>query len=353
MSTIGGIVGGAIYKNISDNDLSVCIDKTNFIVGDKVIYVLKGKMLSWTIFRKKNKNPNLNSIKYIVSKIFNYTFTSDSFGALLLDLEEVLNIPEKMMYNRLLSEMFIHDILSLSLYRLFNNIVNLIENLIISFNKALSNIGVNSNNITDLMNNWNVINERNNIQSSSLLILMSNPSFKLPLNNEDKLKKFIWDITTSAKCTPEILKYYTAFITKFAKFVYLGFCPKKPIYRIKELLKFPMNELVLLILHIDPNVALPDYFSMYKGIFNIINSKKKDKIKEIKFKKYKIKKFVNKKKVSTEQFIKLKILHIVEQILMKQESLREQLYNTEMNYIQHTSYINDIVDILKEIPQGV
>lgn len=119
---------------------------------------------------------------------------------------------------------------------------NQIEDLIIRYNATLP--PSQRNDMRTLLGKWRELDRKYNINSSSVVLLFAfnpaSPAEAYKLLNARKwtpsAPKFNWGSDRHA----------TAFLAAVSarEFKYIGFCSRRPIYRLRELLKFPIAELV-------------------------------------------------------------------------------------------------------------
>lgn len=131
----------------------------------------------------------------------------------------------------------VYEPMSLAVRSVFMIWKNHIETLLVKYNKTLPK----PNDLSEMIPVWKQLDEKYEIHSSSILILFAlNPDSPHAVVSSSHVKKW----------TPEAPKFVwgtdkksAALVKALESFRYLGFCPRRPIFRLRELMKFPIREL--------------------------------------------------------------------------------------------------------------
>jgi hypothetical protein len=232
--------------------------KRTLIVGNKASSKLRNKILEWGAF--KEMYPDIEKLDTVgLSSLCNTVkLVIDSKNC--LSPEDTLEVL-KMMYelpDEKLSHMFLRRFnfgapTKTALKSIFVNWVHHLETAVVDYTKARdayitkNKLDDDPNNVKDLLKNWTALDNYYNIQSSSPILLYSSfPSkpYDLPWLRGAFVEIDVWDLYPRpfywiVKGVPETIVLDKA----VKKFTYLGFCPKRPKFRLQELFKFPLDEL--------------------------------------------------------------------------------------------------------------
>jgi hypothetical protein len=183
----------------------------------------------------------------------------------MYSLYKIYNLPYYNLVKGFSKAINIHKLLDYALKHVFMSWKSYIEHTIISFIELRNtyiheNSGTendSTNNLHNLITNWNYISDRNAITSSSPILFFNFikndiPEIK-PLNNNNKqiikipddvyikIQKIKWFTKNE-----EINSIVNGFLTKckINDFTYNGYCKHASINSLRSLLKFPLDELV-------------------------------------------------------------------------------------------------------------
>lgn len=131
------------------------------------------------------------------------------------------------------------------------------------------------NHMDELYENWMAIDKYYKIETSSPVLLYANfPSipYDLPWLRQLYTEDDIWEV----KPTPIHLSISKLPQTKkledaIKNFTYLGFCPRRPLYRLQKLFEFPIEELILSIDALSQKKyksQIPEYCRIFDSIKN-------------------------------------------------------------------------------------
>jgi hypothetical protein len=225
------------------------------IVGNKTSVKLRDKILEWGAFKEVYNDIEKLDTAGEEALCKTVKLVTDSQNCLDLDntlsvLEMIYTLPDEK-----LSQMFIRrfnfaDATKSALRSVYVNWVEYLETAIIEYVKARNSYIKGSekkNDVNKLQKNWEAIDSYYGINSSSPLLLYTsfpeNP-YVLPWLRGKYTESDVWDIyprtfhwivngVPSTKKLDELI----------SKFTYLGFCPRRPKYRLQKLFEFPLEEL--------------------------------------------------------------------------------------------------------------
>jgi hypothetical protein len=250
------------------------------IVGNKTSVKLRDKILEWGAFNEIYKD--IETLDTAGEDALCRTVKLVTSSHNCLNIENTLNVL-KMIYalsDEKLSQMFIRrfnfvDVATSALKSVFVNWVKYLENAVIEYAKARNKYikGSEKNDVNELQKNWAAIDAYYGIDSSSpLLLYTSFPEhpYVLPWLRSKYTESDVWDIqplpfywsvddVPSTKKLNELVK----------KFTYLGFCPKRPKYRLQKLFEFPLEELFEATNDLGGKVPC----TQYKEILSLLGSK--------------------------------------------------------------------------------
>lgn len=286
MSILQEIVNGGVSKKTYSNDVIVFPrprneSLTKIVYGDRVNTSIRGKISNWRSFTDVywNKNGTLdgkffNSLRATASEIFRLELSMNQDGILYL-MKEIFNLPDKDFINGILMSHNLHEPISLGFRMNFMIWRDHLEELVLRFNEVRTKyieshkLPDATNNIKALLKNWKHYNKYYKINSSSKLLLFSNlpetpqqiPSVKISVHKwNSRIKQFHWRV---GKVKSTIILQ-----EKLNKFLYMGYCPYKPIYRFNKLLEFPIKELLVATKELGGEVKV-DYCGLLSKINNL------------------------------------------------------------------------------------
>lgn len=225
------------------------------IVGNKVLIKLRDKILEWGAFKEVYQN--IETLDKAGEDALCKTVKIITDSKTCLNLNNTLSVL-KMIYllpDEKLSQMFIRrfnfaEATQIALRSIYTNWVNHLETAIIEYAKA-RNLYIKGsdkkNDVDELQKNWEAIDEYYGINSSSPLLLYTsfpeNP-YVLPWLRGIYTESDEWDICPLPFYWTVSGVQSTITLDKLVKkFTYLGFCPRRPKYRLEKLFEFPLEEL--------------------------------------------------------------------------------------------------------------
>lgn len=231
---------------------------TKIIYGDRVDTNIRQKISNWRTFINIywNKDGTIeknffSTMKKIMGEVFNLDFTMKQ-EEVLYTMKEIFFMPSEKIISGIGMSYNLHEIIVLVFRSMFMIWKDHLEELVLKFDNArteyikLHKLHLPINNVKDLLRNWKHYNKYYKINSSSKLLLFSNlpehpgnvigNDFKKPKKWNSRIKQFHWEVS-GVGSTVKLHK-------KLKEFVYIGYCPYKPIYRFNKLLEFPIKELV-------------------------------------------------------------------------------------------------------------
>ena len=228
------------------------IDGLKYVVSDKFKSMLRDSFINWGTFLEVYNN-NLDYVTMFdqVVRLLNLKQNENLQDSMLPMLKNIYNLPANIHMLSMLKQFMIYEPVSLSIHALFiaikNHYEEIFETFISSRNKYINvnNLPDRTNDLSKLAKIWSRLNDENNFDSSSIMLLFMNP----PKGVKSYLN---FNITGKEKVIIPLRK-------AVKKFHYPGFCPKMPYERLKSLLEFPINEFIIAIKEIDQNVLFPDY----------------------------------------------------------------------------------------------
>ena len=268
----------------------------NVVIGDKTKYQILDMNLDWDAILKNYwhdfdefvKPSDTSNFVGSICNMFNFPYI-DNTSELLSLLKQLYNLDDQHHLRAFIKLYKIHESLSLTIKPLYTIWRNHLEKLIVDFNnmrteyinKYESKYINKINHLDQLVGQWSKIDTEYNINSSSKILLYFNPPAtpgELPwISKSDKtwiIPKFyirIGDIKDKL-----LYDAIQDFENQLNQFTYLGFCPCRPIFRLVELFKFPIKELIIC-LELLGNIPA-NYCHLYKHIENISTKIKKPKL---------------------------------------------------------------------------
>lgn len=257
------------------------------VVGNSTGSTVRSRVSSLKSFRLvyKDSEPDLKALNSLVSEMLNYDFESTferyELKDSVLSISDLNRILESVIYNKnfripLIRSFGLYKPISASIRSIFMLYKEHIEELLLKFDTGLSKINKSKKQIPDLLENWRLLNKKYKIGSSSKLLLFMFPP-KSPAQLPNLAHKYtnqvlwhpdvkIYDWDTTDKKLEKLISTFRSEITK-RKFLYLGFCPKRPIYRIRELLKFPTDSLIACLEYME--IDIKDYKKIHDELKKI------------------------------------------------------------------------------------
>lgn len=314
-------------------------------IGNKSKSFIKNVKTNWNVFKSTYYDNNNLSNKYYNKLI---SFINDALVLpyqiekdvdLLYTLIEIINANPSKILNGMGNYLNIYHPLKESLKTLFMSIKNLFENIIKLYIKLRERYDKNAekNNLPILMKRWSNIDKKNEINSSSLLLLFGFPNEKF----EKGIPSLQWDI--NGIDTKKIVN---------SKFLYKGFCPNDLKNRYHALLNFPYMDFMKIINKIS------------KYDYKIINSKLKkvqQKINKVNFTKklnanikttsVKKSKLPKHKKNKVSLFISLvdKHINIYDNLIPILHKKEIEICNTAVSITNISNEIDELTNLIKNI----
>lgn len=291
MSILQEIVTGGVSQKTHTNEVIVFPRPRNetltrIVFGDRVNVSIREKISNWRTFVDVywNKNGTLDpkffgSLRKTVGEILGLDLHTDQKNILQI-MREIFSMSDENLLNGITRSYKLHDPISLGFRMSFMIWRDHLEELVVRYNEARTayiehhktkNI---TNNMKELLKNWKHYNKYYKINSSSKLLLFSNlpktprdiPHVNVNVNKwNSRVKKFYWTVD-KVKSTHVLQK-------KLDKYLYLGYCQYKPIYRFNKLLEFPIKELLTAAKDLGCTTNI-DYCSMFKKIDTLNSSLK-------------------------------------------------------------------------------
>jgi hypothetical protein len=341
---------GGLEPCETDRNESLLVDGTDYIITDKFKTMLRDSLIDWGTFLEVYHDDmnNENIFKQVINLLY-VKETKNLKGHMLPLVKKIYDLPANLHMNCMLTQFNIYEPISITIRQLFNTIKHhyehIVERFIIIRNEFIINNKLHnkSNDWNTLISNWKKSNTKYKLCSSSPILLFLNPS-----NN---MKSGIYYQIDGKEKIIESLKL------NIEKFKYNGFCPKVPIKRLHDLLRFPINIFVNVIKDIRPDEKLPDYKGIETMITNILKEHPnkpiiKDDIKRnyppsSLISEAKLDQKTSSSKVIKEARIKL-MNYYVTQILDYRKQLLPYGQEYEEYYLQSAKLINNITEILKK-----
>lgn len=272
----------------------VRIDDTNYVFNDKFKTMLRDNILDWSYFLEVYHDNIDNALLFdeIVKLLNVKDARNDDLRASMLPLvKQIYDLPPEAHVICMMKQYEIYEPISIAIHNLFNILKHHFENIIRVFiderNKFLTEnkhfTGKLNPSLDALLEEWQSINTLHELDSSSVALLFLNWPKKL-VNVEqtaDNTVQFALKFNAKAKQiarnntrnnTPDadqnadesadqntVLHAAEQLERAVSKFKYQGFCARVPRERLVALLTFPLNEFVLAINTMNPEIKFPNY----------------------------------------------------------------------------------------------
>lgn len=227
-------------------------------VGNKASVTLRDKILEWGAFNeiypdvdKLDKAGMQEMCKTVKLVIDSHTCLNPENTLEILKI--MYNLPDEKLSKMFLQRFNFSASTKDALRSIYVNWVDHLESAVINYTKTRNAyIKKNSkkdpiNKVEDLYKNWSAIDAYYNIQSSSPILLYSNfPKipYELPWLRGRFTENDVWDVYPSMfYWGVSEVKETTKLENEIRQFTYLGFCPRRPKYRLKKLFDFPLDTL--------------------------------------------------------------------------------------------------------------
>jgi len=270
-----------LYPNVKKESI------IRIVVGNSVGSTVRSRVSSLKSFQLvyKDSEPDLKALNNLVSEMLNYdfeaTFERYEFKDSVLSVADLNRILESVIYDKnfripLIRSFSLYKPISASIRSIFMLYKEHIEELLLKFDVGLAKINGTKKQIPVLLENWKHLNKKYKIGSSSKLLLFMFPP-KSPAQLPNLAHKYtnqvlwrpdvkIYDWDTKDSKLEKLISAFRSEISK-RKFLYLGFCPKRPIYRIRELMKFPTDSLITCLEYME--IGIKNYKSLHDELKKI------------------------------------------------------------------------------------
>jgi hypothetical protein len=246
------------------------IDGVNYVVGDKFKTMLRDAFIDWgTFLELYQSNPDLDLMVEQATKLLNIKPTAEVREFLLPAIARIYTMPLEAHVASMMRQFMVYEPVSMSILSLFMLIKDHFERIVRKF-VEVRNQYIKTNKTKDKQNDWNAVlerfeeaNQENDLQSSSIILLLLNPPKDLGIDR----KKISLQIKVRGVQAIDSLQ------KAIKEFNYRGYCPKVPHERLGALLKFPLKEFCDAILALDPTVKFPDYQKLESRIKEILLKK--------------------------------------------------------------------------------
>jgi hypothetical protein len=232
--------------------------KKTVIVGNRTSVCMRDKILEWGTFNEmypdmgrlgdSGEKSLCNTVKLIIS-----SQSCMDLSSTLEILKITYDMPDKQMAQLFIRRFKFSAATIDTLRAIYSNWSDYLESAVIAYDHARADYiekyqtADSPNDIALLTQNWSAVDKYYHINSSKPILLFSqfpNRPYDLPWLRGAFTEGDEWDVMPSlfnwkVNGVPEVdslVKYLTSF-------VYLGFCPKRPKYRLTQLLTFPIDQL--------------------------------------------------------------------------------------------------------------
>lgn len=256
---------------LEDNDdeyPSYVLGGNEYLLADKFKTMLRDSLIDWGSFLEVYEDEMNSDVMFKqIIKLLNIKDNNNLNNMLVPILKKIYNLPAKSHMACLLKQFMLYEPVSISIQMLFSTLKNHYEYIVHLFIKSRNKfidenkIANKTNTWEELLDKWNIDIEKNQIDTSSIILFM--------LNTPDNIKQRIY-YETSDKEVDNVIKIL---IDKVKRFKYPGFCPKVPHERLEKLLKFPLYEFVNAIKILDPEIEFPDYKKLESEINSLLENK--------------------------------------------------------------------------------
>lgn len=230
----------------------------DMVVGNQASLTIRDKILEWGAFREvyndidKLDDAGTETMCKIVRTVLDSHHCMGADDTLEI-LRETYQLPEKKMCQMFLKKFDFSNSVKIALRTIFSIWVKHLENLIKMYSDLRNNYIIknphagNINDIKILMKKWKAIDKYYGIHTSSFLLLYTNfPQipYDLPWLRGKFTEDDTWDIHPATfEWNISGIPIIKTLEDELKKFVYLGFCPKRPKYRMTKLFEFPVVQL--------------------------------------------------------------------------------------------------------------
>lgn len=243
-------------------------EKANaFNLGNEVPLIVRSKISNWRTYLNVNWPHSPKNISAIVGEIIGVDTDEFSHKEVLDLFDGLRKMPTEQLVSGVFATFNIERHTIKALRTIFMIWRHHLERLVLYFNKMrtayIKKNKANAvlNDMDSLVASWKNVSRKNNIDSSSRLLL-----FVLPPKSMDELPggsgkwpnhdKFHWDVPGLQNLVDDFLS---------SAFIYPGFCPKVPEERLSMLMKFPIDKLLKCINAMGGRINL-DYCKLFSEL---------------------------------------------------------------------------------------
>lgn len=280
---------GGLEPNEKDRNEVMKINNVNYLLTDKFKSKLLANIVDWGTFLEiyHDKIDNETMFNQII-KLLDIKENDNIREMMLPLLKKIYKLPVSAHISCMMKQFMVYEPLSIAIHELFTAIKSHYEELIKAFVK-LRNLYIETkhgdgklNNFNKQYDHWMEINEQDNLQSSSVILLLYNQ--KHGIHFTITCGKYVKN-SNCKKISEACNKVKTA----SKSFHYAGFCPKVPYKRLSILLSFPVNaftaaiELLNKELSNEPDyepIVLPDYKQIESELGTLLGERKPPKIED-------------------------------------------------------------------------
>lgn len=254
---------GGLEPSESDRAVTFTIGGTEYLLTDKFKTMLRDAFIDWgTFLEVYDQEINHNNMFDQIIKLLNIKENKNLREQMLPLLKTIHKLPAKSHITCMMKQFMIYEPVSIAIQSVFSDLKYHYEAIVHKFVEVRNayidknQLRVKPNDWDKLISKWTIDNDRNDYESSSIILLMLNPP-----------KKIKHRMHTKVPGMEAVISKLNAGIKAFH---YPGFCPKVPHTRLVKLLKFPINEFASAILALDDTVVLPDYKSIEKSVIQLL-----------------------------------------------------------------------------------
>lgn len=254
---------GGLEPNKNDRDELLAVGGTEYLLTDKFKTMLRDAFIDWgTFLEVYNDELDRNNMFDQIVKLLNIKENKNLRTMMVPLLKKIHGLPAKSHITCMMKQFMIYEPVSIAIQAVFSDVKYHYESIVHKFVDARNayiadkNLRVKPNDWDKLIDNWSTENDRNDYDSSSIILLMINPPNKPKHRMHTRVPGLDADIKK--------------LVVGIKKFQYPGFCPKVPHTRLAKLLKFPINEFVKVIKALDPSATFPDYNDIEKSVAKLL-----------------------------------------------------------------------------------
>ena len=245
-SKYAAVLGGLEPAN---EESTVIIDDVTYVFSEKFKAMLRDSCLDWASFINiYQDNLHYDGLFDEVTKVLNIKANEHLRGLLIPLVKTIYNLPKAAHLACMMRQFMVFDIVTIALHSVFDIIKLHFEQIVKLFvvTRAEKWPDLLANNWEELLAQWTELDDVNDYNSSSVILLFLNPP----------APEVAHTLHIDFPGPPEAVK---GLRTALAAFQYKGFCRLVPHKRLWWLLQFPLREFTTAIRVMDPSVSLPDY----------------------------------------------------------------------------------------------